>query len=184
MIDIPFGYCKCGCGQKTNICLHPKKNKIVGKGEPYHYIHGHNRRNPGKVPYYSYPTNYVGDRHGSNSSGHIRTHITIAEKVLGKKLPPKAVVHHVDSDITNNANSNLVICENNKYHLLIHRRTRAYYGCGNASWRKCWLCQQWDDPNNLYISPYGQAQHRDCKREYDKRKNDNKIILWDSMEVK
>jgi len=53
-------------------------------------------------------------------------HVLIAEKALGKKLPPGAVVHHADGNPSNNKNSNLVICPSQAYHMLIHARTRAY----------------------------------------------------------
>lgn len=42
------------------------------------------------------------------------------EKILGKELPLNAVIHHVDGDNTNNVNTNLVVCENQEYHLLLH----------------------------------------------------------------
>lgn len=41
---IPYGYCHCGCGQKTNIAR--KSNAAMGhvKGEPYRYLAQHHRR--------------------------------------------------------------------------------------------------------------------------------------------
>jgi hypothetical protein len=43
-IPIPYGYCHCGCGQKTVVAKNNKRDKGIRKGEPYRYIHGHNRR--------------------------------------------------------------------------------------------------------------------------------------------
>lgn len=39
--EIPYGYCRCGCGQKTKIA--PRTRGKLGwvKGEPKPYIHGH-----------------------------------------------------------------------------------------------------------------------------------------------
>lgn len=42
-VDIPYGYCHCGCGEKTKLAT---KNDSSGKyprikGEPMHYIKGH-----------------------------------------------------------------------------------------------------------------------------------------------
>jgi hypothetical protein len=39
-LDIPFGYCQCGCGQKTNIAK--KSSRGVKKGQPCRFLHGHN----------------------------------------------------------------------------------------------------------------------------------------------
>lgn len=53
-----------------------------------------------------------------------REHVEIAERALGKQLPPQAVVHHFNRDRSDNANSNLVICENERYHRLLHALDR------------------------------------------------------------
>jgi hypothetical protein len=94
-------------------------------------------------------------------------------------LPLGAVVHHFDENTLNNSNDNLVICQDTKYHSLLHVRTRAYKACGNADWRKCKYCKQYDDPGNLYISPNGvDVCHRKCsddlkrKRKLERRFNE------------
>lgn len=54
-------------------------------------------------------------------------HVVMAEKALGRPLPPGAEVHHMDRDRTNNNTKspwNLVICPDHAYHLLLHRRAR------------------------------------------------------------
>ena len=45
----------------------------------------------------------------------------IAAKALGRPLTSNEVVHHIDGDYTNNANSNLLICTND-YHIKLHMR--------------------------------------------------------------
>lgn len=42
--DALYGYCHCGCGQKTNIA--PRTDRRIGwiSGEPIRYIHGHHGR--------------------------------------------------------------------------------------------------------------------------------------------
>lgn len=52
--EIPYGYCQCGCGQKTPIANHTSKHRGRIKGQPLHYINGHNRRKhfPEPEPHY------------------------------------------------------------------------------------------------------------------------------------
>lgn len=85
----------------------------------------------------------------------------IAEKALGRKLPENAVVHHHTSN-------QLVICEDQAYHLLLHYRTKAIKESGHADWLQCAYCHKFDAPENLYIQP-GKNQcnyHRECRLEY------------------
>lgn len=95
-------------------------------------------------------------------------HILIAEAANGKRLPPTAVVHHADGDNKNNSHTNLVVCDDQGYHLLIHMRTRAYDACGNANWRKCPICKEYDDP--ALMKRNGKSyRHAACIAEYNRR---------------
>ncbi len=76
-------------------------------------------------------------------------HIVVAEKALGRPLPEGAQVHHVNEIKTDNRGSNLVICPNRAYHILLHTRARAYDACGHADWHRCSICKTYDDPINL-----------------------------------
>lgn len=78
-----------------------------------------------------------------NKNGYIYEHDLIAFQILGGRLPPKVVVHHIDNNKTNNHHSNLVICQDNGYHLLIHRRERAFMATGNPNLRYCYQCHEW-----------------------------------------
>jgi hypothetical protein len=53
--------------------------------------------------------------------GYVREHVLIAERSLGRPLPPEAVVHHLGGKTENHR---IVICENRSYHFEIHRRMR------------------------------------------------------------
>ena len=94
----------------------------------------------------------------SNWQGFVLEHILIAERVLGKPLPKKAVVHHVDLNKFNNKNNNLALCQDNGYHLLLHKRKRALEACGHANWIKCYICKKWDSPDNLD----NHGRHKTC----------------------
>lgn len=39
-----YGFCQCGCGQKTNLAPGTSKRLSRVKGEPYEFVHGHNGR--------------------------------------------------------------------------------------------------------------------------------------------
>jgi len=69
-----------------------------------------------------------------------REHIMIAERALGHSLPPRAVVHHIDEDTTNNRPENLIICENNGYHKLLHARARRIKDTGSLDLKRCPDC--------------------------------------------
>lgn len=106
------------------------------------------------------------------ADGYVRTqvdgitkyeHVRVAERALGKPLPPGAIVHHVDENPSNNAPTNLVICPDDAYHLLLHQRMRAMAACGNPSWRLCCHCSKYDDPANLHVGR--NTYHRSCNTE-------------------
>lgn len=95
----------------------------------------------------------------TNSYRHIQVdgkqrlaHRVIAERALGKPLPRRAVVHHVDGDRANNANSNLVICQDSEYHTLLHNRQRALEATGNANSVRCGDCGNWVVPGSDHAS--------------------------------
>ena len=97
-------------------------------------------------------------------------HVAIAEMALGKPLPSGAIVHHVDEDKGNNAHGNLVICPNQAYHLLLHRRQRAQNACGNANWMRCAFCRQYDDPSRMTKQSKTMLCHSACRASYQRGK--------------
>ncbi len=93
------------------------------------------------------PDQYVGifmpEHTRANGEGYVREHILVAEKALGKPLPPLSVIHHIDEIQTNNDNRNLVICQDNAYHRLLHVRLRIVKAGGNSNLdRVCGLCHE------------------------------------------
>ena len=51
-------------------------------------------------------------------------HRLLAEKALGKPLPKGAIVHHTGARDDNHGPFKLVICPNQEYHALIHKRMK------------------------------------------------------------
>jgi hypothetical protein len=177
MNEIPYGYCHCGCGEKTELY---KQNCYVAKkectrGEPKKFINAHVTRGEngqglawkgGKhIDSHGYVLlRCVGHPRGDKTSC-VPEHILMCEKVLGKYLPPLAVVHHADENRSHNVNSNFVICQDSGYHQLLHKRTNAYKACGHADWEKCQYCKQHDKPENL-IHEKRSKFHRKCNNAY------------------
>jgi len=156
--------CQCGCGMpvsKMKIFIHGHHARLQPKGKKSHRWNGGISVDKNGRKYI-----YMPNHKSSNSWGYIYEYILIIEKVLGKILPNKVVVHHVDVNPANNKNSNLVVCEDQDYHMLLHQRQRAYDICGNANWKKCKYCKQYDDSKNLYKHPSQNSYfHRKCSNE-------------------
>ncbi len=83
-------------------------------------------------------------------------HVLIAEKALGKPLPAGAVVHHHNEIKDDNRNANLVICENDDYHKLLHVRLRVMKAGGDPDFdRICCRCHKVTAISDLSVkAPY------------------------------
>lgn len=105
-----------------------------------------------------YRIRYKPDHPRASSSGCVHEHVLIAEAALGRYLPVTSPVHHVDEDKRNNANRNLVICQDKAYHLLLHVRTRVLRAGGDPNTQAlcCW-CRKPKD-----FSEFGLATGRKC----------------------
>lgn len=42
--EIPYGYCQCGCGEKTRLSNWTDKRIGIVKGQPRRYVNGHSRK--------------------------------------------------------------------------------------------------------------------------------------------
>jgi hypothetical protein len=110
--------------------------------------------------------------HPRNRGRYVFQHILIAEKVIGKLLPVGVVIHHVDGNGLNNENKNLVICENEEYHRLLHKKARAFYSCGDSNMLKCRICKEYDSKDNLMF--YGKnIVHKVCNAKIAKERRSN-----------
>ena len=111
--------CACGCGgEMTEYNRHGRRRKFLYRHSPMRsggrYING-----DGYVLLQA-PSHPKSDR-----DGYVYEHILLAEKALGRYMPPGVEVHHVNFQKGDNGHGNLVICENHAYHFLLHARTNS-----------------------------------------------------------
>jgi hypothetical protein len=171
MEEIPYGYCHCGCGNKTNLCTRTNTLRGWVTGMPEKFLPYHHNRLPkgsraanwreGKIQRSGYFMTLYREHPRSSVDGYVLEHILIIEKAMGKPFLPPHEGHHFNGIRTDNSRGNLVACEDRQYHMILEQRTRAYFACGHAHWRKCPFCKEYDDPKNLYIT-LNNIYHKQC----------------------
>lgn len=119
---IPLGLCQCGCGRSTSINKTNDVQRGFVKGVPKKFIRGHQGAK-GRTGYLSVVVD----------GRTVEAHRLIAERAFGRRLPRTVQVHHVDENHQNNANANLVICQDRAYHALLHMRTNVIRAGGNPN---------------------------------------------------
>lgn len=125
---IPIGICQCGCGKTTLIITKTDVAKGRKKGNPQRFIMGHQTRGSNnskwkggrKIRKSGYIYLLLPYHPQADPQGYVAEHLIIAERALGKSLPAGAEIHHLDGNKSNNQNNNLIICQNRKYHGLLH----------------------------------------------------------------
>lgn len=181
-MKIEYGFCNCGCGNKTNIARQNFNKLGVKKGESFKFLRGHCSRLDNKLyvdgimHMHGYRYIFTKNHPRTESHGYVPEHVLVIEKAIGKYLPKGSIPHHVNGERSDNRKVNLVLCQDYAYHNFIHARIRAFKACGYANWRKCNFCKKYDRPENLYIGPAnhrghaGSSWHKSCRYDYDHKK--------------
>jgi len=169
--------CECGCGTPTRLA--GKTNAAHGhiKGQPLRFISRHSPRgdnsplwNGGRsLTSHGYVLIRQLNHPRVMGMGCVYEHILVAERALGHALPEQSCVHHVNEMKSDNANRNLVICEDDAYHRLLHRRAEAYHATSSVHALRCTKCQKWGfaETDNMHRvnrkdGNIGHSYHRAC----------------------
>lgn len=176
MSEIPYGFCHCGCGGKPNLIKYPSRGVV---GTPYRFVKDH-KASGSKHPQWTggitqEPDNgYI--KYNNLNGKQVREHQVVAELIFGGPLPPGYVVHHKNEIRNDNRPENIHICESNSEHQFIHMQNTALAECGHANWRKCKICHEYDDINNMVV--YGKAgnMHKECNRIAQKNLRDKRKL--------
>lgn len=111
---------------------------------------------------------YQPDHPRARKNGYVPEHVVIVEAALGHSLDRRHPVHHVDEDNTNNVPPNLVACEDQAYHMILHQRQRALDACGDPSADRCSYCKGYDRQDQMVGGPKRRGRyHRDCGTKYE-----------------
>lgn len=139
--------CACGCGQPAAIPTYTKRKGGYIKGVPRRFAIGHHGRGVPRRRKEIVQTYRTTALYGNRK----RLHVAIAETALGHALPADAEVHHVDGVKWNNAHTNLVICQDHAYHMLLHARARVQKAGGDPNTQRiCCHCKQLWPTEKLY----------------------------------
>jgi len=121
------------------------------------------------------PQGRIREKVGLDHCGWQLQHRAVAERAMRKKLPAKAVMHHVNGNPKDNRNHNLVVCEDQGYHYLLELRTRALEACGNPNLRRCYICTKWGDPDTMHRNGIDNCFiHRECRR----KRRSELAVIW------
>ena len=118
--------------QRYKTCIVEDCNNLIGEhgakgfcAAHYNRLYKYRRLHRVIAPKGSGTTSTLGYRVITVEGKAILEHRHLAEKALGRRLPPGAIVHHMNGDRKDNYTPfNLVICPDQTYHMELEFRSR------------------------------------------------------------
>lgn len=132
MSVIPFGYCQCGCGQKTAIIKYNNKRRGEVRGQPARFIKSHNFHHQRGVKHYRYNYGIYFMKRDKRWMINCRDGSTvpfchaIMEAALKRNLRSDEVVHHINGDSTCDEIWNLKVMSY-KEHISLHHHKHYFH---------------------------------------------------------
>ncbi len=153
------GLCECGCGEQTPIARKSSARLRTVAGQPYRFVRGHENRvakaernnnwRGGRTVTNGYISVRTPGHHRADDRGYVSEHVLVVERAMGKPLRKTADIHHVDGNRKNNVATNLVVCQDHAYHMLLHRRQKALAACGDPNAHRCKMCGRYDNQDDI-----------------------------------
>lgn len=104
------------------------------------------------------------------NSRKTRPHVHVVERIIGRRISNKAVIHHINGNSKDNRPENLFVCENQAQHLRIHAEKRITDAGGNPKTDKiCSRCKQVKPKTDFHIAQKADGYRCYCKSCQSKR---------------
>jgi HNH endonuclease len=114
----------CSVPNCEEIAIHHHKDMKICPAH-YHRWRRNGSFDPVNSPYGAGVIHKQGYRRIHVNGQYKMEHVVLAEKALGRPLPKGAVVHHMNEIPDDNFTPfNLVICPDQEYHFLLHKRAK------------------------------------------------------------
>jgi len=114
--NIPYGYCHCGCGNKTTLAKETSTRAGVHKGEPYRYLPNHYNHKGFRIKAGGYVKVKQVGHPRADSRGYVFEHILVAETKYGRLIGRNEHIHHLNEVKNDNRPENIAVLAKSAHH--------------------------------------------------------------------